>query len=74
MYILIVALAGAKDWDFLYPCVPDKLKELDEEGYRVLFFTNQAGIEKNKVSPNELRTKIEDIIGTLGIPVQVGGP
>lgn len=60
---------GAKDWKWLYSNVPGKLKELHDEGYRIIFFTNQAGIEKHRVSPTEIITKVNDIIETLDIPV-----
>ena len=63
--------SGAKDWDWLYDVVPDKLKELNGDGYRVMFYTNQAGIEKQKVKPQEIMTKIEAIIEKLDIPVLV---
>ena len=51
--------------------MPDKLKELNDEGYRIMFYTNQAGIEKQKVKPQEIMTKIEAIIEKLDIPVLV---
>lgn len=51
--------------------MPDKLRELDSNGYRVVFITNQAGIEKGKSSFDELRIKFEDIIDQLNIPVFV---
>lgn len=47
------------------------MKELDEDGFRVVFFTNQAGIEKMKVKPAEIKDKIEAIITALDIPVLV---
>lgn len=59
------------DWKFLFDCVPAKLKELHTKGTKVVFFTNQAGIEKKKTLVHELQTKFEDIINQLGIPVQV---
>ncbi|XP_052225823.1 uncharacterized protein F21D5.5-like isoform X2 [Dreissena polymorpha] len=61
--------SGANDWEWWDPCVPEKLRDLHESGYRVLFFTNQAGIEKLKVKPEELMQKIEAIIKELSIPV-----
>ncbi|XP_046581207.1 uncharacterized protein F21D5.5-like [Haliotis rubra] len=60
---------GAKDWEFWDESVPAKMKELDEDGFRVVFFTNQAGIEKMKVKPAEIKDKIEAIITALDIPV-----
>ena len=68
MYFVV---AGAKDWDWWDEAVPVKLRELNTDGYRVMFFTNQAGIEKGKVKPQEIMTKIEAIIEQLDIPVLV---
>ena len=62
---------GSKDWEWWDDSVPGKLKDLHKNGYRVIFFTNQAGIEKLKVQPEEITTKIEDIIKELGIPIYV---
>ena len=64
-------LPGARDWEWWDDKVPDKLKDLDKKGFRVVFFTNQAGIEKNKVKPEQLTVKIENIIKKLGIPIFV---
>ncbi|KAK3591259.1 hypothetical protein CHS0354_010624 [Potamilus streckersoni] len=44
---------GASDWEWWNECVPTKLQKLHKDGYRVVFFTNQAGIEKMKVKPEE---------------------
>ena len=63
--------SGPKDWEFLYDCVPAKLKELHDGGTKVVFFTNQAGIEKQKVTVKELSAKFEDIINAVGVPIQV---
>ena len=62
---------GPSDWQFLYKCVPTKLKELHDNGIKVVFFTNQAGVEKQKVSIKELCAKFEAIINEVGIPIQV---
>ena len=32
------------DWKIIYSEVPGKLKQLHEDGYKVIIFTNQAGI------------------------------
>ena len=62
---------GPNDWKFLLDCVSAKLKDLHTSGTKVVFFTNQAGIEKKKVDVQELQKKFEDIVNSLGIPVQV---
>ena len=55
-------------WD---DSVPKKLKELHEAGNRIVFFTNQAGIEKKKLTPKSFQNKLDDIIKELGVPVLV---
>lgn len=60
---------GSNDWEFWDDCVASKLQELHHNGYRVIFFTNQAGIEKLKVTPEEFTKKTEAIIKEAGIPI-----
>lgn len=62
---------GSSDWEWWDDCVPQKLKDLHSQGYRVVFFTNQAGIEKLKTKPEDIMKKVEDMIAELGIPVLV---
>lgn len=64
-------LAGENDWEWWDKSVPGKLRSLDEDGFRLVFFTNQAGIEKDKVKPETVRNKVEAIIKELAVPVQV---
>lgn len=62
---------GASDWEWWDECVPQKLRDAHNDGYRIVFFTNQAGMEKLKVTPQEFMKKAEAIIGELAIPVLV---
>lgn len=62
---------GPSDWVFWDDKVPGRLRKLHEDGHRVVFFTNQAGIEKKKVTPQSFKSKLEDIIKQLEIPVLV---
>ncbi|XP_061169091.1 bifunctional polynucleotide phosphatase/kinase-like [Saccostrea echinata] len=60
---------GSSDWEWWDECVPQKLRDLNAQGYRVIFFTNQAGIEKLKAKPEDIMKKVEDMIAELAIPV-----
>ncbi len=39
--------------------------------YKIVFFTNQAGIEKKKTNAKDLKLKITNIIKKLGLDIQV---
>uniref|UniRef100_A0A3Q0S3S0 Polynucleotide kinase 3'-phosphatase n=1 Tax=Amphilophus citrinellus TaxID=61819 RepID=A0A3Q0S3S0_AMPCI len=57
------------DW-ILYPEIQPKLASLLKKGYKVVFFTNQLGIAKGKLRPEVFKSKVEDILATLKLPVQ----
>ncbi|XP_068173160.1 bifunctional polynucleotide phosphatase/kinase [Antennarius striatus] len=59
------------DWKILYPEIQPKLASLLRMGYKVVFFTNQLGIAKGKLRPEVFKSKVEDILATLQLPVQV---
>lgn len=58
-----------KDWTWFDNSVRTKLAELHESDYRILFVTNQAGIEKGRVKFSELKKKFQSIVATLDIPI-----
>ncbi|KAK8390442.1 hypothetical protein O3P69_010254 [Scylla paramamosain] len=59
------------DWKILYSEVPGKLKKLHDSGYKIVIFTNQAGIGTGKHTVEGIQKKIESIIQKLGVPIQV---
>ena len=61
---------GRKDWVWLDDSVPKKLKELNESGYKIVIFTNQAGVEKGKTKLSDIQGKIEDVMNELGFLIQ----
>jgi len=61
---------NADDWKFMLSQVQPKLKALHGDGYKVVIFTNQAGIEKNKAKESDIQGKITKIMNELGFPVQ----
>ncbi len=62
-------IKDASDWTWFDKSVVVKLKELDCSGYRIIFVTNQAGIEKGKVKFLELKSKFQSIILALDVPI-----
>lgn len=59
------------DWMLNYQEIPKKLKLLVDDGFKICFFTNQAGIAKGKVNIDEFKIKVKEIIAKLRVPVQV---
>ncbi|XP_028275302.1 bifunctional polynucleotide phosphatase/kinase [Parambassis ranga] len=59
------------DWKILYPEIQPRLASLLKKGHKVVFFTNQMGITKGKLRPEVFKSKVEDILATLQLPVQV---
>lgn len=58
------------DWKIIYSEVPKKLQKLHQDGFKIVIFTNQAGITRGKTTALEIQQKIEKIISTLGVPIQ----
>ncbi|XP_055625506.1 uncharacterized protein F21D5.5 [Toxorhynchites rutilus septentrionalis] len=59
------------DWQIAFAEVPGKLKSLYKSGYKMVIFTNQAGISKGKLKIEDFKKKIEALQLKLNIPMQV---
>ncbi|KAM8706618.1 hypothetical protein ACLKA7_010822 [Drosophila subpalustris] len=59
------------DWQIIFPEVPEKLQRLHKDGFKICFFTNQAGIARGKVDLNDFKLKVKNIVKKLNVPVQV---
>lgn len=59
------------DWKFMFPNVPNKLRELHQKNYKIIIFTNQGPIGRGKLKVFDFKKKIEAIVRKLRIPVQV---
>lgn len=59
------------DWQIAFPEVPGKLKSLFKNGFKIVIFTNQAGISKGKLKIDDFKTKIEALQSKLNVPLQV---
>lgn len=58
------------DWKMAGGTVVPTVKAKHNDGYKIVIFTNQAGISSQKTSVTDIKKKIENIIETLGVPVQ----
>ncbi|XP_017055510.1 uncharacterized protein F21D5.5 [Drosophila ficusphila] len=59
------------DWQIIFPEVPEKLKNLHKDGFKICFFTNQGGIARGKISLDDFKVKIKQIVAKLAVPIQV---
>ncbi|XP_058834250.1 uncharacterized protein F21D5.5 [Topomyia yanbarensis] len=59
------------DWQIAFSEVPGKLKSLFKSGFKIVIFTNQAGISKGKLKIEDFRKKIEALQSKLNVPMQV---
>lgn len=70
---LIVNKTGRRltDWEFFHPNVPQKLKELQSSGFRIVIASNQLGISLNLVSEKDIQKKVEGFIAAAGVDATV---
>ncbi len=59
------------DWQFLFAEVPGKLRQMHENGYKLVIFTNQKGLQTGRQAVEPFRRKIEAILAKIPVPVQV---
>jgi len=61
------------DWKLLYDQVTSRVlqKLQDEDGFKIVVMTNQAGIATGKVKVADFKEKVEAIAKALKVPLQV---
>jgi bifunctional polynucleotide phosphatase/kinase len=59
------------DWMWTFKIVPDKLRELFENGYSIIIISNQAGISDGKQSGDEWIEKLNAIVKEINIEMKV---
>ncbi|XP_046395199.1 uncharacterized protein F21D5.5 [Ischnura elegans] len=59
------------DWQIAFAEVPAKLKELWKIGYKIVIFTNQAGVESGRLRVEDFKSKVNRIVQRLGVPIQL---
>ena len=77
-YTLICTSSGkkfpkdAEDWKWLFPCVPNKLRDLQrKDGCRIVIVSNQMGLKGKPTKEGQFKAKCEAILRVLSIPVVV---
>jgi len=53
---------NSDDWEILFPNILNKLKELKNDNYILVIFSNQNGVEKGKVSLEFVKKRFENFI------------
>ena len=59
------------DWQIALPEVPKKLKEMYNDGYKIVILSNQGRLGFGKIKLSDFKIKIEEIVKKIGIPMQV---
>jgi len=52
---------NADDWIILYPQVLTVIEKLAKEGFKIVIFTNQMGIQKGHTSDKDIQKKVANI-------------
>ena len=60
-----------EDWVWWHEKVPKTLGELHKNGYRLIIFTNQGGIEKQHTKLDDIKRKCEKLIAETNAPIYV---
>jgi bifunctional polynucleotide phosphatase/kinase len=61
---------SASDWEWLYPVVPQMLKQYhNDPKVQLLIFTNQSGISSGKIKQETIIDKFEQIYSELGFHI-----
>ena len=62
-----------QDWKLLFePQVKQTIQKLyHEDDYKIVIITNQAGIGTGKLSKRDFRSKVESIVNSIQVPLQL---
>lgn len=59
------------DWEPAFGTVKSTLRKESADKFKIVIFTNQAGVTTGKMTVANLRKKIENIVKYFGVPMQV---
>lgn len=70
-----VKRVGPDAWSLLHPSIPEKLRKLYDEGYKLVIFTNESNIErwknKRQVAVDSKLGRLNGFIKLVNVPIQV---
>ncbi|WCJ32274.1 Polynucleotide 3'-phosphatase ZDP [Euphorbia peplus] len=70
-----VQRVGAQFWSLMYPSIPDKLRSLYNDGYKLVIFTNESNIDrwknKRQVAVDSKLGRLNNFIKHVKVPIQV---
>ncbi|KAI4388255.1 hypothetical protein MLD38_000599 [Melastoma candidum] len=70
-----VKRVGPDAWSLLYPSIPEKLRKLKDDGYKLVIFTNESNIErwknKRQVAVDSKIGRLNSFIKVVNVPMQV---
>ncbi|KAK2985488.1 hypothetical protein RJ640_004339 [Escallonia rubra] len=70
-----VQRVGADAWSLMYPSIPEKLRGLYDDGYKLVIFTNESNIErwkkKRQVAVDSKIGRLNNFINKVKVPIQV---
>lgn len=70
-----VKRTGADAWSLMYPSIPDKLRSLYNDGYKLVIFTNESNIDrwvkKRQVAVDSKIGRLTNFINCVNVPMQV---
>lgn len=62
---------SSSDWLFWHPSVPQKLQEAHNNGFKIVFFSNQGGIGKGQTTAAVFKSKLNAVLAEIPVPVQI---
>lgn len=63
-------LYSIDDWQLNMSVIPNKLKKLHENGFKIVVFTNQGGIDSKRTNIPDVKKKIAMIQQRISCPIQ----
>lgn len=57
------------DWQLLYKNVKDVLQKYHKDGWTIVIFTNQGGVEKKKVTLDTVKSRVNGFINYTQLPI-----